>query len=387
MKQLHDVIIVGGGPGGLHTACLLAKENIDVLVLDRKVNPGEKVICTGIIGNEAFTKFDLPEEAKVEKLQKVELISPFKTKLVYRHPKPFAYVVDRGLFDKGLAKRAKKSGAAIKSGENALDIRVLKDRVEVVSQDSEKNTKKRWAKICVLATGIDVLLNKKLGLGFPRRFINGIQIEFTANKNYLPALVFGNSTSPGGFAWIIPLKENRVKAGLLTDKEPKKYLLNFVKEYFPDYFPKICTDQIQKKPVAQELAGKIFAERIIVVGEAAGQVKTTTGGGIFYTLLSSAHASYVILRNLQNNKFSHNDFFDYQKLCRKDLQKEIQLGYLARKFCSRLTDNQIESLFNLARMNGIFPLISEKGNFDWHSDLLFTLFKHVFCSKNYMIKF
>ncbi len=386
MKKLHDVIIVGGGPGGLHTASLLAKEGVDVLVLERKEKLGESVICTGIIGDEAFTKFNLPEETIVRELQTVELISPFKTKLVYCHPKPFAFVVDRALFDKGLAKRAERNGAVIKTGTDVLDINVLKKRVEVTSHYSGKNTSKHYAKICVLATGIDICLSRKLGLGFPRRFINGIQVELSTSQDVPPSLVVGNSVSPGGFAWMIPLKENRIKAGLLTEKEPGPYLLNLVKEYFADYFQKININLIQQKPVAQELVSKIFAERMLIVGEAAGQVKTTTGGGIFYALLGSVYASDIILRNLHENKFGANAFFDYQRLCRNNLHKEIHWGYMTRKFCSRLTDQQIESLFTLARVDGIFPLIKEKGNFDWHSDLLFTLFKHVIRSKECLLR-
>ncbi len=58
---MHDVVIIGGGHTGLYAASRLARLGLDVLLFDQKKSVGEHIVCTGIIGEETFKKFDLLE--------------------------------------------------------------------------------------------------------------------------------------------------------------------------------------------------------------------------------------------------------------------------------------------------------------------------------------
>jgi flavin-dependent dehydrogenase len=122
---------------------------------------------------------------------------------------------------------------------------------------------------------------------------------------------------------------------------------------------------------------KTYGERVLAIGEAAGQVKTTTGGGIYFGLLCSEIASRVILKRFQEGIFSEGRMAEYEKSWKKALQKEIRIGYYARKLCAKLSDSQIESLFRVIQTDGFLPLVRERGNFDWHSDLLVLLMKRL----------
>jgi flavin-dependent dehydrogenase len=135
--------------------------------------------------------------------------------------------------------------------------------------------------------------------------------------------------------------------------------------------------RIQFKPIAQGLTSKTFGERVLALGEAAGQVKTTTGGGIYFGLLCSQIAAQVILKRFDNGGFSEGRLAEYEKLWKKALQKEIRIGYYMRKICAKLNDGQIESLFRIIQTDGFLPLVRERGNFDWHSDLLVLLMKRI----------
>ena len=114
-----DVLIVGGGPSGLRLAARLAGAGLDVRVLERKDGIGSSVVCTGIIGKEVFDSFGMNRDSALGELQTVRLVSPFGTSVVYSHPQPFAYVVDRERFDRNLAAEAASRGADIEPGHES----------------------------------------------------------------------------------------------------------------------------------------------------------------------------------------------------------------------------------------------------------------------------
>jgi flavin-dependent dehydrogenase len=123
------------------------------------------------------------------------------------------------------------------------------------------------------------------------------------------------------------------------------------------------------------LVSKTYGDKVIVVGEAAGQVKTTTGGGIAFGLLCSEIAGRVISQSRLSGSFSSRSLADYERQWRKAIQREIIVGYYARQFGARLNELQIERMFQIARSDGIIPMIKKDGNFDWQADLIFNLMR------------
>jgi flavin-dependent dehydrogenase len=97
---------------------------------------------------------------------------------------------------------------------------------------------------------------------------------------------------------------------------------------------------------------KTFAERLLVLGDAAGLVKPTTGGGIYYSLVSAAIAADVLAEALQRNQFGHRALSAYEVRWRERLSAE------------------------LARTDGIMPIVRRTARFNRHRDLIVALFKH-----------
>jgi len=117
---------------------------------------------------------------------------------------------------------------------------------------------------------------------------------------------------------------------------------------------------------------KTYGERVIVVGDAAGQVKPTTGGGVYYGLLCAEVAVDTLHRALATDTFSEKLLSGYQTAWQERIGRELQIGYFARCLYERLTNHQIDYLFRLIASKGIYEslLQSHDLSFDWHSEAI-----------------
>jgi len=371
-----DVIVVGAGPSGLRTAARLARAGLDVRVHEKKPRVGTGIVCTGIVGREVFDDFGLDRAAIVEEMQTVRLVSPSGTELVYAHPRPFACVVDREKFDVGLAGEAESAGATVACGEAVEDVSAGPDGVEIAVRDAEGGVRRESAAVAVLATGIDLGLQKKLGLSVPREFLKGAQVEGSFPGAGTTALFFGRDIAPGAFAWSVPSGPGRARVGVLTHKDARACLRGLIERHlggagFREESP------VRSRPVAQGLLERTFGDRVLAVGEAAGQTKTTTGGGISYGLACADLAADAILECFGRSSFGPASLSGYESRWKSLLRKEILIGHTTRRMCARLSDGRIENLFQLARTDGIVPIIRATADFDRHSGLIFALLERL----------
>src|SRR3979409_2161728 len=111
MARRSDVLIVGGGPGGLFMAARLAERGVRALVCEEHARVGDPVHCTGVLSSDSFGRFDLPATAPLNQLTNVRFVSPGGIPVDYSTAAPIATVIDRPAFDRALAERAVAAGA------------------------------------------------------------------------------------------------------------------------------------------------------------------------------------------------------------------------------------------------------------------------------------
>jgi flavin-dependent dehydrogenase len=115
-----------------------------------------------------------------------------------------------------------------------------------------------------------------------------------------------------------------------------------------------------------------YTDRVMVVGDAAGQVKGTTSGGIYYGLLGSDAAVQAADRSLRLGDFSARELVHYEQQWRRRIGAEQRTGRALRKLHATLRDCDVEALFWLARRTGL-PRVLSRLSFDWHSAGLLTM--------------
>jgi flavin-dependent dehydrogenase len=121
---------------------------------------------------------------------------------------------------------------------------------------------------------------------------------------------------------------------------------------------------------------RTFTDRVVAVGDAAGLVKATTGGGIYYSLVSGTIAADVLAGGLEAGDLSAARLAGYERQWRATLEDELEAQITLRRIADRLSDDEIESLFELARTDGIMPIVRRTGRFNQHRELIRSLLAH-----------
>lgn len=373
---MDDVLIVGGGHVGLYTAFKLAQAGLQVRLFDQKRAVGEHIVCTGIVSEEAFEKFDLPEATILGRIQHVRFFSPSKHHFFdYTPSQPLARIVDRPRFNQYFAEKAVLQGAVIQTGSRIEEIRINQDKITVQAVENGGPNACYEAQVLILATGVNYKLFEGIGIKPAKNFLGGAQIHIPYENGMWTSIYVGREVAPGAFAWIVPLERGMARVGLLSEKNPAQYLKDFLDEIRPSWREEVGENGIDLRPVVQGPLEKSFADRVVVVGEAAGQIKTTTGGGIYYGLLGAEIAIDALKKAFRNQRFTADVFTSYDRRWKRAIGEELRLGYYFRKLFSKLTDEQIEELFDRIIREEILNLAHRRAEFDWHRGFLLSIFK------------
>ena len=372
--RFYDVVIVGAGPAGSHAAYELASSGYSVAVLEEKSSLGLSICCTGIISTECFQSLHLDTDTILTKVNSAKFFSPSGRCLRLPTKKVQAFVVNRLLLDKALAARAQAEGAQYSFSSTVINIVPGKENIRV--QTSYCGAEETFsARAVVLANGFSPKLPNKLGLGRIKRFLIGAQAEIEAQDIDEFEVYFGQRIAPGGFAWLVPTSTNKAYAGLLATSRAKLYLQKFLNSLFGQGRVTSRDVEIGQRAVTMGTLTRSYGDRLVVVGDAAGQVKPTTGGGIYFGHLGAQIAAEVLDVALSSDNLSADQLACYEKKWRAKMGKELSRGYGARWAYSKLSDRQIEGIFNALDSNGMAGTLLSSNNFsfDWHSKLILTV--------------
>ena len=368
MHKLYDVIVVGAGPVGSYTARRLAASGHSVVVLEKHTKPRETICCTGIVGKQCLDRFPIDEKVILRGSSSAKFFSPSGEYLRMEKETTQAYILDRPAFDATLAKDAQDGGADYLYNIVVNSIMLREDRVSVGIENSRTNID---GKIIVIASGFHSHLPQRLGLGRINSFVAGAQAEVTTDVDEVE-VYFSRKLAPTSFAWLVPTAQGKALAGLHCRHRPGTHLRQFLIHLFDQ--GKITSPEVSitYKGIPLKPLARTYGERVIAVGDAAGQVKPTTGGGIYYGLLCAEKAVDTIVQAIQEDNYSANRLRNYEKEWKRKLSSEISWDRRARWLFERLSDDRMERIFRLIVSRGIHESILQhpEFSFDWHKGMI-----------------
>jgi digeranylgeranylglycerophospholipid reductase len=369
-----DVLIVGGGPAGLYAAERLARRAVSTLVCEEHASIGDPVHCTGVLATESFDMLGLPREATLNPLSTARFVSPSGITISHSTPTPLAAVIDRGAFDRALAARAEAAGAELRLGTRVSVVEAGPASVRAQVGDE-------WvsARLLMLACGANYAFQRRVGLGLPRDYLHSAQREMPAATPGDVELHFGRDVAPNGFAWAVRVARPSgtcVRVGVMTSRDPLGCYSRMVARIAERWGIDDAGPPPRQKILPLGAIDRTYADRTLVIGDAAGLVKPTTGGGIHYSIWSAALAADVAVDALAADRLDAAALASYERQWRDRLGEEFAEQRSLRDLVTRLDDKEIDTLFELARTDGIMPIVRKTAQFNHHRHLIRALLRH-----------
>ena len=368
---MYNTIVIGAGPVGSYLAGKLTRLGYKVLVLEKKQTAGQNICCTGVISKECYDLLDITENVAIRQVNSAKFFAPSGRYLRLWRDDKVAIITDRPALEQTLVKKAQSIGTDYSFNTKVTSIESTADRLSI--RANSNNVEKVFeTETAVITTGYGSYLPKNLGLGRIGHVSIGAQAEIATNQIDEVEIYFDQQVAPGGFAWFVPTNKRKGLAGLITSHQAERYLSQFLlKLKAQDKIISVEANKNYARIPLQPLP-KTYTDRLLVVGEAAGQVKSITGGGIYYGILCANIAATVLHQAFDSGDLSAAKLSTYQKQWLARLRWELTIGYWTQRLWSKLSNNHIEYLFTIAQKRHIPERMktTEHFSFDWHSQLL-----------------
>lgn len=329
------ISIIGAGPAGSYLAYLLAKKGKEVALIEEHEKIGIPVQCTGIVTASIKKFFDIPNNVIANKCSKVVVFS--KNNKIEANVDEI--VMWRNKFDEFLANKAADAGAKILANHQFMDFSG-KHAIKIKNRNNNE-TKELVCDYIVGADGPSSSVAKAANLEAIKKFYIGMQAKVKLKTDTGAfETYFSNESFPKFFGWVVPESEDTARLGLGSFENAKDYFYSFLEKrtgskevlcwesgIFPVYDPKKI---IQK-------------DNVYLIGDAATQVKATTGGGI----IPSLKAAEILCDCIVNKKDYSREFK------RKKAGKELSLHLKIRGILNKFSDEDYDYLLNLMNQSRI----------------------------------
>lgn len=357
MAAKPEVLIVGGGPAGSISGRIAAAGGADALLIDKKSDLGNSSACGGLVSLETWDRLNASDEAIVNEIKGVVVHPPKSESFRLSSSETKAYVVDRDKLNADLISRAKESGVKVRSGTGIHG----KDGSKIIlrSVDGGKEEKLK-PEVVIGADGPRSDVRRLFGLDCPSELLYAIQaeIKFRPGRSNNVEVFFGRDIAPDFFGWIIPVSKNRARIGLATARGEKlphffENLMGEIGEETPDNF--------RTGVIPIGVPDNSCEDGVLTVGDAAGQVKPTSGGGLFPLSITSRIAGEIALKAV--NGLDNPAKLYYEKWM-GEIGENLKREMLLHRILNRVSDEKLTKLLNLLKRREISGWIATHGNID-----------------------
>lgn len=365
-----EAAIIGAGPAGLIAAEVISSNGFNTTVFEEHSKVGKPNHCAGIISVEGLERLGIPldDSFYLNTIKGGRIYSADGTYIEIRDKKPRAHIIDRSQFDCFLSRKAESAGADIRTNTRVREITSTKKSV-VGLKTLDYSCR---SEVLINSEGAKGRLLNKSGMGTTQQGLCygfNVDIPDVQIEQDMVEVWFNDELSKDFFAWVIPVDENIVRVGLGTSgNSGYDAIRDFIRKRFGDIDVPliqgglICTGG----PV-----NRTSYPGMLLVGDVAGQVKPTTGGGVVIGGLCSKIAGEITSMHIETNGRYTLDLYD--KEWRKLYGNELATMQVLRKTLNGLGDERLNRMLNAFNKEGmgdrIAKLVSE-GDMDMQGEII-----------------
>jgi digeranylgeranylglycerophospholipid reductase len=385
MKDMPDAIVVGGGPTGSFAALNLAKLGAKVTVFEEHEAIGIPSHCAGHLSIRSLRNlglYPLPGKIVENTFSQANFFSPTGFKFSVHLAKPVTCSVNRAAFDKHIADKAEAAGARYCLNSRVQSLLMEDGFVKGVNVKHGNEAESVPAKIVVDAEGIASRLLRQTGLAGlnGERLVHAVEAEVENVKDVdlnAVEVFLGKNYATGFYAWLMPKFDGTAKVGLATNKgNPKEFLQRLMLKH------PVASKQLSNAKITCiafhpiTLGGpisKAYSDGFLAVGDAASQVKPTTGGGVVFGLACARIAAEVADEAVRRNDVSSSFLALYQKRCTDALGFDFGVMLRVRRFLDSLSDEKVDEVLRFCARIGLDKTLENAEEIDFQGQAFLKL--------------
>lgn len=378
-----DCIVVGGGPAGLIASREMASAGCSVCVIEEHQEIGYPVKCSGLFSISGLKEIGIKPKPSftTSTIKGGRFYSPSGEELLAYSDTERAYVVERKIFDKHLAREAIRAGAKIKLRTRATGIKNGNGiSIKTEGLDGEETLKSH---LLIGADGIGSNVARACGIKTPKKVVACAQIEVESAdiEDDIAEMYFTREYAPNFYAWIMP-KGDVYEVGVGSrgsTHTPLELLKKFISEH-PIASKKIKSESMLEVNIGGIPLGgpqETVGDCTMLVGDAASQVKSSTGGGVITGGIAAGIAGRAAVKALEEKDFS-KEFLkrEYEDRWKQELGPELQVHSALREMFDGLSDVEMDDLFKIAIEEDIPRIMVKFQNTDRPSEFVRELLKN-----------
>ena len=362
--QEYDVVVVGAGPAGSRFAASVAGSR-SVLLLEENFEVGKPVQCSGLVSPRVIEMSAMGSWFNV--VNAVKFRSPSGNEFSLSGTGPKGYVIDRSGLDTHLAESAARAGTDILLGASFTGA-VRHEEHIAVSFVHRGEAKRVRCRLLVGADGMASSVSRTFRLAKFREIVSCVQTDAFAgdmNRGNDVRLYFGRDIAPGFFAWVIPAGDfARIGLGTAGTDVPTSH-------YFEMLLRRLGvkkTLNMTAGPIPLGNSGRLVDDGVMLIGDAAGQAKPISGGGIFTGMAAADIAAGVAKEAFEASDFSSGCLSRYEREWKRGIGRELERAALVRRIFQEMDDRHLDMLFRTLEDSSLMDILST-GDIDFPTRL------------------